>query len=288
MRIPESQSTANAEAAGRHTTAPFADILCAVDGSQVSAEVARQAIALAKPDAALCFMAVSHTVGTGLAAQAVLSEPRAHKALEECARLAQEAGISVSIELQKGARPSDLLLAEAERHDLLVVGSHGGSRAAGIMLGSTASQAAHRTEQALLVARQDGAAEDFPQRILLASDGSPGSWAAAQATLRIARARGSGVEIVYVPDGTDPERRRSVSDQIVSIQEATGVEPVIADAAGHVPERIIETARSAESSLIVVGRRGVHGIKALSSVGERIVHRAPCSVLVVPPREDPS
>jgi nucleotide-binding universal stress UspA family protein len=50
-----------------------------------------------------------------------------------------------------------------------------------------------------------------------------------------------------------------------------------------VPERIIELARSEAFSLIVIGRRGLKGIRALGSVSERVAHRAPCSVLIVPP-----
>ena len=37
--------------------------------------------------------------------------------------------------------------------------------------------------------------------------------------------------------------------------------------------------------LVVVGSRGVHGLKALGSVSERVAHQAECSVLVV--REAP-
>ena len=40
-------------------------------------------------------------------------------------------------------------------------------------------------------------------------------------------------------------------------------------------------AASAESDLLVVGSRGLHGLRALGSVSERIAHRARCSVLVV-------
>jgi nucleotide-binding universal stress UspA family protein len=39
---------------------------------------------------------------------------------------------------------------------------------------------------------------------------------------------------------------------------------------------------AAQSSLIVIGPRGVSGGKALGSVSERVVHGAACSVLVVP------
>jgi nucleotide-binding universal stress UspA family protein len=43
--------------------------------------------------------------------------------------------------------------------------------------------------------------------------------------------------------------------------------------------RLVEAAMDAD--LLVVGSRGLHGIKALGSVSERVAHEAKCSVLVV-------
>ena len=37
----------------------------------------------------------------------------------------------------------------------------------------------------------------------------------------------------------------------------------------------------ANADIVVVGSRGLHGLKALGSVSERVAHQAPCSVLVV-------
>jgi nucleotide-binding universal stress UspA family protein len=42
-------------------------------------------------------------------------------------------------------------------------------------------------------------------------------------------------------------------------------------------------AASAESDLIVVGSRGLHGVKALGSVSERVAHQATCSTLIFRP-----
>jgi nucleotide-binding universal stress UspA family protein len=36
-----------------------------------------------------------------------------------------------------------------------------------------------------------------------------------------------------------------------------------------------------EADLLVVGSRGLHGIKALGSVSEQVAHEARCSVLIV-------
>lgn len=265
------------------TPAPFTDILCAIDGSRGSAEAVRQAIALSGADTGLCFLAVHYAVGVGLVSEAELSEGRARAALEEAAQLARQAGVHASTELRSGTPTSDLLLAEAAEHDLLVLGCHGGSRIGGIMLGSTATQIAHRTEQALLVSRRTADGGDFPQSVLLATDGSPCSWAAARVSARVAQSQGAELRVVYVPDGTHPERYREILKQLTVIEKAIGAAPVVIDTPGHAAERIIEAARAGQSSLIAIGRRGVQGVKALGSVSERVVHRAPCSVLVVPP-----
>jgi nucleotide-binding universal stress UspA family protein len=264
--------------------APFAEILCAVDGSRGSAEAARQGIALAKPDGAIRFVAVSQTRGKGLAAVAQLSEVRAQEALDEAVSAARKAGVSATSVLFKDGSPADVLLTESQRCDLLTLGSHGGSRAGGIMLGSIASQAAHRTEGPLLVARPttDG---DFPRRILVATDGSPGSWAALWMTVRIVRTRDSEAAVVHVPSGLHPERARQIDRQIAAIEEATNVEPQRIGEPGRTAERIVAAAATTDSSLIVIGRRGLTGIRALGSVSERVAHRAPCSTLLVPASE---
>jgi nucleotide-binding universal stress UspA family protein len=52
----------------------------------------------------------------------------------------------------------------------------------------------------------------------------------------------------------------------------------------HEPVRALVGA-SGIVDLVVVGSRGLHGVKALGSVSERVAHQANCSVLVV--REAP-
>jgi nucleotide-binding universal stress UspA family protein len=266
-------------------SAPFARILCAIDASRGSNEAVRRAIALSSPGASLTFLAIAHSLGEGLAAQAELGEGRARAALEEAVQIAAQAGVKARAELRHGAPASDILLEEAGAHDLLAVGCHGGSRLGGIMLGSTASQVAHRCERPLLVARRSVDGSKFPRTVLLATDGSPGSWVAARAATRLARAAGSQLRLVYVPDGTHPERYREVLKQLTVIEKATGASPAVVDNPGHVAERIGEAARANQASLIVIGRRGLHGVKALGSVSEQVVHKAPCSVLVVPPAQ---
>lgn len=263
-------------------TPPFSRILCAVDGSRGSTEAVHQAIRLCRPGAALHFVAVSNEVRYGRNAQVDLSERRAREALDAAASSARLAQVEASTVLLHGAPTSDLLLAESAEHDLLVIGSHGGSRFGGVVLGSTAAQIAHRAEGPMLLARRTADGRDFPRSLLLATDGSPGSWAAARVATRVSQAHDSELRLVHVPDGMHPEHYREVLKQVAVIEKATGSPPRLAERPGNVIERIDEAARAAHSSLIVIGRRGVSGLKALGSASERVVHKAQCSVLVVP------
>jgi len=103
--------------------------------------------------------------------------------------------------------------------------------------------------------------------------------------------------IVVGVDGSSPSRRaldvgRELSDRLgvpLRALAASGGKPVrweglreIEDLQwteqGPVPG-LVEA--SAGADLLVAGSRGLHGLAALGSVGERVAHRAHCSMLIV-------
>jgi nucleotide-binding universal stress UspA family protein len=67
-------------------------------------------------------------------------------------------------------------------------------------------------------------------------------------------------------DGFDKQRVR----EIVGRYEELADDPVRA-----------LVAAAADADLVVVGSRGLHGLKSLGSVSERVAHDARCSTLVV-------
>lgn len=127
------------------------------------------------------------------------------------------------------------------------------------------------------------AGEDCSGGILLASDGSPGSWAAARAAIRLARLCGSELRLLYVPDGMHSEHYREVLKQLTMMERATGPQPVVVDDPGRVADRICETAEGTGASLIVLGHRGLERVEGLGSVSERVMQKTQTSVLLVPP-----
>jgi nucleotide-binding universal stress UspA family protein len=196
--------------------------------------------------------------------------------------MAEEAGVSATTEMREGRYAVDVLLPESKRHDLLVLGTHGNTRASGLMFGSTASESAHQTERPLLIAREPPATAEFPKSILVATDGSPGSWAPVRTAAALAAAFGAELSIVHVTDGKYAEVKLVVEAQSVEIGETTGEQPTLEQPVGSATQGIVDAAKEAGATLIVCGRRGLSGIKALGSVSERVVHQADCSVLLVP------
>ena len=119
----------------------------------------------------------------------------------------------------------------------------------------------------MLVVRQ--ANDRFPQRIVVGVDGSVES-AAAYAAAR------------YLAERFDAELRalvawggKSVNERLVAAI-TDGEHEDSHEAPAHA---LTDAAERAD--LVVVGSRGLHGLRALGSVSERVAHGASCSTLVV-------
>jgi nucleotide-binding universal stress UspA family protein len=254
-------------------------IVCGVDGGRRDRTAIAQAIRLADGDGRVTFVAVAHVVGSGVAAQASVGLRRAEGALDAAGRAARDGGVVANVDLVHAADAAEALLQRAEGADLLVVGEPLHSRAGGIAEGATSARVAHRATLPVLIARDPEGGTAFPQQIVLATDGSADSDRAADLTAAIAAAHAAEVTLVHAGASSDPQRRR-MREQADRIAEATGSKPVWAVPTSRPVPAICSCAEWNRASLVVIGARGVTGIRALGSVSERVAHAAPCSVLV--------
>lgn len=260
----------------------FDSVVCGVDGSRGGFDAVRQAAMLARPGATVDLVSVVWERGTGLTAQTALSTGRAEEALGRARDIAGAVDVHISTSLVRAENAPAALLERVRGHELAVVGSHAGSRIEGIVLGSTASALLHRASAPVLVARRPPEGERFGDRILVASDGSADAGRAVEVAAAIAGAYGSELHVVVAAWGID--------DRLDAILAATrdalgGIEPrthvVVADPRAA----IVAAAARVRASLVVVGSRGLGGVRALGSVSEVVAHDAPCSALVA--RHDP-
>jgi nucleotide-binding universal stress UspA family protein len=261
----------------------FASVLCGIDDSRPSAEAGRQATVLATPGGSVEFIGVCWTVGEGRQKMSSLNVERVEEALEEAGRAAIGGGVSATWNLIRHPDPVETLLEQAHGHDLVAVGSHTGSRASGILFGSTASTLVHRADLPVLIARRPPGDNPFPDKIVFATDGSAGSAVAAGMAGRICRACGSDLTVVHVDDGETPQTRGELARQTVELREMIGREATFSEASGDPHDVIPRLAAEIGAGLVVIGSRGLGSLKALGSVSERVAQRASCSVLVARP-----
>jgi nucleotide-binding universal stress UspA family protein len=253
----------------------FSRVLVGIDGSEESREAARQAASLVEGELTLLAaydVAPAIVGGTGTRVPGYFDEDVQRDAATDALGRAREdvAIASPTGKIVRGRAAAALISeVERERDTLLVVGSHGLGRLAGFVMGSTATEVIHKAPCSVLVARRRSESDEFLNKVVVGVDGSPES-AAAYALARQLSERFSAELWPVVAHGGKVVDRRLV-DLIVDRQrEELPDEPVAA---------LVAAASGAD--LLVVGSRGLHGLKALGSVSERVAHQAPSSVLVV-------
>jgi nucleotide-binding universal stress UspA family protein len=167
--------------------------------------------------------------------------------------------------------PGPMLEREAVRlgADTVAMGSHGHGRSAGILLGSVATRLIHHAPCSVLVARAMPT-QPFPRSIAVGVDGSEHSLHALQEGRELARRIGVPLRVLHVLDGAIP--RGALQAEIgEEVEELTVAWSVAEGLSAHVTP----------ADLLIVGSRGLHGIRALGSVSEAVAHQAPSSVLIV-------
>jgi nucleotide-binding universal stress UspA family protein len=245
--------------------------MCAVNDSRGSDEAVSQAIKLVGPLDALAFIAVT---------DATLGEQHAADAVEAARTAAQADGVEAATSVVHAADVAGALLDAARDAGLLVIGTRGRSRMAGILLGGTPSRAAPSSLMPILVAR--GRPElSFPGVVLVGTQGDADRLAVVVAATIAAR---NGTRVVIAHAGqSDQAIRRALAAQAGDVQEIVGREPVVVTVDGPPVDRLVDMASSIGAGVLVLGSHGRRGPQALTSVSERVAHRAACAVLIMRP-----
>jgi nucleotide-binding universal stress UspA family protein len=136
-------------------------------------------------------------------------------------------------------------------------------------------------------------------RIVVGVDGSEGSRAAAQWAAEEAARWDASVVVVQAWEFTPLVIATDAPIDLVELRSqadaalAQEVQELFGDRAGSVEARVVEelpanaildAVKAHDADLVVVGSRGRGGLKGmlLGSVSQKVVHHAPCPVVVVP------
>lgn len=269
--------------------AVFNEILCAVDGTRSSNAAVRLASRLAADGAQLTLLAVTGEAGYGRYATAAISPARAKIVLERARRIARRAGVHPVTAVDHRRPILDVILEHAGAADLLVLGQPPTSRLAKLIVDSVTTQALSRFTTPLLVAREAASSQLAGRSMIVASDGLDGSERVIELAGRLAASQHAPLTLVHASGVESRVAGRSIQAQAERLAamlppEAckTRIEP------GAAAEVILDAAKATGATMIVAGSRRLGGVRAFGSVSRRLVHAAPCSVLLVPPEDAPA
>ena len=251
----------------------FARIVVGVDGTDWGFEALRQALVLApKEDSVVHAVTALDTApaihsGFHVAHLAALLENEAEEA-RAAAETIIDSREGSSARVVRG-KPVDVLRGDRDelQATLVALGGRRSSRFLGIMLGNTGTQLVHDAACSALLAYPVDNGPWRPRKIVVGVDGSTNASAALRTADELANAHGGTLEVVAATGGKSIERDATWADRVETWDAA------------HPVAALVERSRTAD--LVVVGSRGVHGIRTIGSVSERVAHQAHCTALIV-------
>jgi nucleotide-binding universal stress UspA family protein len=285
----------------------FKTILVANDGSEHAFDALSLALEIARESRAELHMVsveeIPHLPETieEVQEEKGATDRRFHSVLNRARAMAKERDVKLQTHVVSGNPVRHVIALAADlKTDLLVVGASGHSALHDRMVGSRADRIVHLSSCPVLVVRPLSPVWRTPifKRILHANDGSDHAFHALSLTLSIAKEINAELhmisveEIPYIPEtieevreetGVAARRFHSVINHSRAMAEECHVKLKTHVVAGHPVRDIVDLAHDLKAELLVVGASGHSALydRMIGSRADRIVHLAPCPVLVV-------
>ncbi len=291
---------------------PLSAVFVATDFSAPADDALRQAHARAQARRAA--LIVCHVVPNQLGvnmlfpqrtveqgnAQLALQERARHMLIERVVQVTGRAAEQFTAVVETGT-PYGVIVEQAEQAgaDLIVLGDRGQTGVARAVLGSVAERVVRYAHCPVLIVRGGGAA----QRILVATDLSDPSLPALDAAAHEAARTGARVTALHCiqsavtivgqeyglalapPVTVDlaVETRERAEQRLTKAAHDVRLNGELRVVDGAPTETILSTAKHIDADLIVIGTRGLTGLRrvVLGSVAEAVIRNASCTVLAV-------
>jgi nucleotide-binding universal stress UspA family protein len=223
---------------------------------------------------------------------------------EQVNKIENVGGTVAQSHLRMGGAAEEVIdLSEELETGLIVLGSRGRGRIRRALMGSVSDSVVRHAHCPVMVVRWKPVS--FPAKILLATDGSEEAALAAQSAADLAARTASelhvthvgkalsqggfvaGVDVGPLPTGSqellDKEAKELLQAQLERMREAGASVTEAHLMSGRADEEIIFRAEQVGADLVVVGSRGLGGVRRalMGSVSDSVVRHAHCPVLVV-------
>jgi nucleotide-binding universal stress UspA family protein len=235
-------------------------------------------------------------------------EREAEKLLDEQVEHIEAAGGSVTqSHLRMGGADEEIVaLGEEMGAGLIIVGSRGRGRLRRALMGSVSDSVVRHAHCPVMVVRgaKDRERTLFSRRVLLATDGSEDAVLATRTAVDVAEKTASELHVIHatpMPLYVDPsterirlpeddvekevkeEAQKVLDKQVQQVEAAGGTIAQTHLRIGRPDEQIVSEAGQIGAGLIVMGSRGLGGVRRalMGSVSDSVVRHAHCPVLVV-------
>ncbi|MGC2063495.1 MAG: universal stress protein [Thermodesulfovibrionales bacterium] len=269
-------------------------ILVATDGSEYSQGAIREAIGFAKIcSSKLYVMSVVNVIADGETSTQLAEdemEAEAQKHLDAVKAHALKDGVECDTFISYG-EPDQNIVDEAakKRIDLIFIGRRGRTGLKKMLMGEVASKVIGHADCKVIVVPKS--AVIGPRTILVATDGSGHSIAAAHEAVKIAKRCGSGIiALSSMRAESEAVAARANIDQVLAMATEEGVSAEGITPLGRSKDVIVETAGGRGADLIVMGIPMKSAIQKIfsGSATEQVIGKAGCAVLIVKGEESPA
>ena len=268
----------------------FERILFANDNSEFGVGAKREAIRLVQRiggNLSIMSVVINHSANEFMTQHSFEKETKvAMDDLEVVKTQAVDAGIDCTTSVHQGENiTNEIISASEEKHsDLIVIGRRGKKGLLQSIMGDRTNEILYRSSCSVLVVPK--AAEIKGKQILLAiADSSRYSDMAAVAAGKLAMHLNAPILVLSVTSAELKNNAEALVDRIRKSLESDGItvegKVIVHD---RPATTIVETAKSTESDLIVVGSQGCAKLQQTllgTSVSKKIIGKTECAVLVV-------
>ncbi len=278
-------------------------ILLATDGSEDAELAATTAVGLARSTASELHVVHTWRPVPSVHFDALVRQEMEREAQgildEQVKKIEGLGGTIASARLSEGGAAEEIVaLAEEIGAGLIAMGSRGRGRIRRLLMGSVSDAVVRHAHYPVIVVRWKPVV--FPAKILLPTDGSEEATLAVRTAADLSEKTGSELHVVHVGEvtlGYHPERhgyhmqyerdekeaRELLETQVEGIKAAGDTVAQAHLRMGKADEHIVVLAEELGADLIVMGSRGLGGVKRalMGSVSDSVVRHAHCPVLVV-------
>jgi nucleotide-binding universal stress UspA family protein len=268
----------------------FENILVATDNSPYCAGAERVAIDFcAKYGAHLHILSAMALPGVngwmGMEAEKA-AEKETDDNLARLAEQAREAGVECTTHVNSGDDPYEVIVETARSLlvDVIVMGRRGRRGLARLMLGDATAKVIGNAPCAVLVVPEESG---IWSSILIATDGSRFSDAAAVTAAELAKSGGMPLTVLSVKVPVHSDRRQAeaqpIVDRVLKFFGESDIQGSGVVAEGPADETIVEVAKERNAGLIVLGNFGRTGFGRVlfGSKDERVINQTEVPVLIV-------